>query len=115
LSGRRRSHDDDVRLEAQAIGGEGWKALAPAIGGDEIVDGDGFPIHIAEGAQAWKNASNLLVCVVQPGSNVRKHSRGVFLADCASAAASGASVRLSARTSPIRRMGTSPEDGWRGV
>ena len=51
LSGWGGSYDDDVRLESQAVGGEGGKPLALAIRG-EVVDGDGLPIHIAQVAQA---------------------------------------------------------------
>jgi hypothetical protein len=51
LGGRGGGYDDDVRLEAQAVGGEGGKPLASAIR-REVVDGDGLRIHIAEVAQA---------------------------------------------------------------
>src|SRR6266581_7287641 len=51
LSGRGGGHDDDVRLESHAVGGEGGKPLAPALRG-EVVDGDGLLIHIAQIAQA---------------------------------------------------------------
>jgi hypothetical protein len=51
LSGRGGGYDNNVRLEPQAVGGEGGKPLALAFRG-EVVDGDGLPIHIAQVAQA---------------------------------------------------------------
>jgi hypothetical protein len=51
LSGRGGGYDDDVRLESHAVGGEGGKSLALAIGG-EVIDGDSLLIHITEITQA---------------------------------------------------------------
>ena len=51
LSGRGGAYGDDVGLEAQTFGREGWKPLAMSVRG-KIVDGDGLPIHIAQVAQA---------------------------------------------------------------
>ena len=45
------AYSDDVRLEAQTFGSEGWKQLATALRG-KVVDGDALPIHIAQIAQA---------------------------------------------------------------
>ena len=50
LRGRRGACGDDVRLEAQAFGGEGGKSFATPVSG-QVVDADGLPVHIAEIAQ----------------------------------------------------------------
>src|SRR5215475_12335275 len=48
LRGRRGGHDNDVRLETHAVGGERWKLFATTV---KILDRDGASMDIAEAAQ----------------------------------------------------------------
>src|SRR5262249_40255322 len=48
-----RGDNDDVRLESQAVGGEGGKSLALTICG-EVVDREGVPIDVTQGMRGWK-------------------------------------------------------------
>src|SRR5262249_11992075 len=51
LSGRSGAYCDDVRLESDAFGSQGWEPLAIAVR-RKVVDSDGLPVHIAEVVRA---------------------------------------------------------------